>query len=169
MDRRRNSEAFLQSIIDNIPLVVTVKDAETRRYVTMNQSGLAILERSSEEVVGKRRSDLFSTDLAAELDELDRRVVEEAEPVELGGLIVPSEDGDRILRLTKVPITSVDGRVGHVMSIAEDITDREASVAELEAARAEAEQANSAKSEFLSTISRDLACARSRPSSRPLS
>ena len=154
--RRRESEAFLQSIIDNIPMIVTVKDAETRRYVQINRLGLDAIDRTAEQVIGLQRSDLVPGDLSSGLDDFDRRAIEQGEPVDAGAVTVETPDGPKVLGIRKVPILDADGAARHLLTITEDITDRQQTVAELEAARADAERANAAKSEFLSRMSHEL-------------
>jgi signal transduction histidine kinase/CheY-like chemotaxis protein len=80
-----------------------------------------------------------------------------------GGVVdVPEEaidtvkNGSRILHTRKIAIRDERGEPRYLLGISEDITDRKAAERAAEAARAEAERANRAKSEFLSRMSHEL-------------
>ena len=57
--RVKKAETFLNSIIDNIPSMVFIKDAKDLRFVRINHTAERLLGLSSHEVLGKNDYELF--------------------------------------------------------------------------------------------------------------
>jgi two-component system, cell cycle sensor histidine kinase and response regulator CckA len=123
----RESEGFLASIIENIPIAVFVKDARTLRFVRLNRAGERMLGYSREELVDQDDQGLVPADETAFFGSVDQQVLE------TGCLVdVPEEslttphDGVRVCHTTKIPIFGEDGKPRFVLGISEDITERRA-------------------------------------------
>ena len=67
-----------------------------------------------------------------------------------------AHNGRRVLHTRKIPVPGPDGEPVFLLGISEDITDRRSADDALRRAKEDAEQANHAKSEFLSRISHEL-------------
>ena len=154
--QQRESEAFLESIIENIPSVVLVKDAHTLRYVQVNRAALEFFGAERDALIGRTNSDFVETAIAVQIDKLDRRVLDEGKPVSLDAVQLPKQFGSRIVAVKKIPIVSPDGAITHLLEISEDVTDSVETFRHVEAAWDEAKRANEAKSEFLSRMSHEL-------------
>ena len=153
----RESELFLTSVVENIPNMVFVKDAEELRFVRFNRAGEDLVGRPREDLLGKSDHDLFPAEQADAFVAADRAV--------LGGgelLDVPEEEidtvarGRRTLHTRKIPILDEHGTPRYLLGISEDITERRRADAALRSAKEEAERANEAKNEFLSRMSHEL-------------
>ncbi|MEA2147920.1 MAG: hypothetical protein QOG59_3507 [Solirubrobacteraceae bacterium] len=112
-------------------------------------------------MLGRTEAELIDADRSAILDLSDERLQRALEERERHGhmrteLSVLRADGSRLpVDLTSSVFEDADG--GRKMSIfVRDMTDLKAHEAALQAARAEAEQANAAKSQFLSRMSHEL-------------
>jgi PAS domain S-box-containing protein len=153
----RESERFLDSVLENLPSMVFVKDADDLRFVRFNRAGEELIGRSREELIGKNDHDLFP---AAEADffvQKDREVLTSGEVVDIPEEPIETlNHGQRILHTRKIAIQDERGVPRYLLGVSEDITDRKLAQQEAEEARAEAERANSAKSEFLSRMSHEL-------------
>src|SRR5262245_20236499 len=57
--RLREAHAFLDSIVDNVPIMLFVKDAEQLRFVRLNRAGEELLGLRRGELLGKCDGDLF--------------------------------------------------------------------------------------------------------------
>jgi two-component system cell cycle sensor histidine kinase/response regulator CckA len=120
----RTLNTFLDSIIDNIPAMVFVKDAETLRYERFNRAG--------EELTGLRRGDmfgrddysLFPTDQARFFQQKDREVLESRSLVDIPEEPIQTHHGVRWLHTKKIPILGPSGEPRYLLGISEDITDR---------------------------------------------
>jgi PAS domain S-box-containing protein len=151
------SQIFLDSVIENIPDMVFVKDADDLRFVRLNRAGQELLGYSEHEMLGRNDYDFFPADEAESFTNKDREVLASRHVVDIPAEPVHTRrQGERILHTKKIPIVDADGTARYLLGIAEDITERQAADAALEAIRQAADRANRAKSEFLSRMSHEL-------------
>ncbi len=152
-----SSERFLDSVLENLPNMVFVKDAEELRFVRFNRAGEQLIGSTREALIGKNDHDLFPKPAADAFVEKDREVLASDEVVDIPEEPIDTVDnGSRILHTRKIAIRDEQGTPRYLLGISEDITERRAAEAAAESARAEAERANHAKSEFLSRMSHEL-------------
>jgi len=153
----RSSEQFLDSVLENLPSMVFVKDAEELRFVRLNRAGEELLGRTREQLIGKDDHDLFPNQEADLSVQRDREVLASGERVDIPEESIDTvEKGTRVLHTRKIGIRDERGEPRYLLGVSEDITDRKRAEQAAEAARAEAERANAAKSEFLSRMSHEL-------------
>lgn len=123
---------FLDSVIDNIPLMLFVKEAETLRFVRWNQAGANLIGVPVEELVGKSDHDFFPPAEAAFFIQKDREVLNKGILVDIPEEPLETVDkGVRLLHTVKVPIMGSDGQPKYLLGISEDITDRKEREAQL--------------------------------------
>jgi PAS domain S-box-containing protein len=117
-------EKLLSNILDNIPDMILVKEADSLRFVNINRAGEKLLGSSKEEVIGKTVHDLLPEDLARRYDESDREVLDNGVPVDIPEENIRNKDGEpRIIHSQKIPISDETGKLQHLLVIGEDITD----------------------------------------------
>lgn len=127
---RRSAElssinGFLDSVIENIPHMVFIKDAVDLRLTRLNRAGESILGCAREDILGKTDYDLFSEEQAAFFERKDREVLENKSVVDIyEEPISTREQGVRILHTKKVPMFNERGEVSYLLGISEDATDR---------------------------------------------
>jgi PAS domain S-box-containing protein len=137
--------------------MVFVKDAEELRFLRFNRAGEELLGHSRGELIGKSDRDLFPTQEADFFVQSDRDVLACHEVVDIPEEPIDTRDhGSRILHTRKVAIRDDLGEARYLLGISEDITDRKLAERAADDARVQAEQANRAKSEFLSRMSHEL-------------
>ena len=56
----QETTTFLDSIIDNLPIMLTIKDASDLSYIRINQNGANLLGMNQEATLGKTSFDLYS-------------------------------------------------------------------------------------------------------------
>ncbi len=153
----RRAEAFLDSVVENIPNMVFVKSAEDLRFVRFNRAGEELLGYSRSDLLGKNDYDLFPPEEAEFFTSKDREVLESGRLVDIAEeRIQTRERGERFLHTRKIPILDADGHPVYLLGISEDITDRRRADAQIRATKELAERANRAKDEFLSRMSHEL-------------
>ena len=59
-ERAETAERFLNSVIDNIPDMIFIKDAAELRFTRVNRTGEQLLGLTSRELVGKNDYDFFT-------------------------------------------------------------------------------------------------------------
>ncbi len=116
---------FLDSIVENIPNMVFVKDAEDLRFVRFNRAGEKLIGLPREEMIGKSDYDFFPEDQADFFISKDREILAEGELLDIPEEPIHTVDkGVRYLHTRKVPILDAAGKPKYLLGISEDITDR---------------------------------------------
>lgn len=146
-DQRRAEETIaegrrlLQLVIDTVPAVINVKNAE-QRYVLMNRYMAGIFGIEPADAIGRTTGEVMSPDDAAKTDETDRRVLESGK--ELGFYEEEYQDASGETRqwlVNKLPICGADGLVENIVTVALDIGERKRSEQEMRRAKDAAEAA----------------------------
>lgn len=152
----RNSNAFLDSVIDNIPTMLFMKSADDLRIVRFNKAGLELVGSSLEDLIGKTDFDLYPKEKAELFVAKDRDVLNGLKMLEIEEEELLTHNGLRILHTKKIPICDEQGKPQWLLGISEDITTRKQTLEALQAAKEAAEAANVAKSDFLANMSHEI-------------
>lgn len=116
---------FLNSIIENIPNMVFVKDIQDLKLVRFNKAGEELLGYPREVLIGKNDYDFFPPAEAELLINKDREVIEYGTVVDIPEeLIQTNHQGTRILHTKKIPIFNEFDEPQYLLGISEDITEQ---------------------------------------------
>lgn len=123
--KQSDNEKFLNSIIENIPDMIFVKDAKELRFVRFNKAGEDLLGYKREEMIGKNDYDFFPKNEADAFTADDRKVLEGKVVVDVGEQPIQTKyKGTRILSSKKIPILDDNGNAIYLLGISEDITEK---------------------------------------------
>jgi len=120
----RQTQAFLDSIVENIPNMIFVKDAKELRFVLLNRAGETLIGQPRANLIGKNDYDFFPKQQADFFTYKDRAVLAEKTHVDIPEEYITTPTGVRMLHTKKIPIFSEDGTPRFLLGISEDITEK---------------------------------------------
>ena len=123
-ERAKTAEKFLNSVVDNIPIMVFIKDARELRFIRINHTGEQLLGLTTQELMGKNDYDFFPESQAEYFTRKDREVLESGVEMNIPEEEIDTVDlGKRWLHTRKVPILDDKGQPIYLLGISEDITE----------------------------------------------
>jgi len=124
LTRAKTAEIFLNTVVDNIPNMIFIKDARELRFIRINHTGEQLLGLTTQELIGKNDYDFFPESQADFFTRMDREVLESGIEVNIPEeQIDTSTQGKRWLHTRKVPILNDKDQPTYLLGISEDITE----------------------------------------------
>lgn len=127
---REQAWAFLNTVIEHLPAMLFVKEADTQRYLLMNKAGAAIAERPQSDFLGRTDSELFPG-RGEGYEARDRAAcatpgvhVYESEHLRADGQLVH-------LRTQRLRIDTPQGDARYLLGMTEDVTEARRAQAEV--------------------------------------
>ncbi len=135
IDRLAQSRRQLRTVVDTVPAIINAKD-RSGRYTLINAYQAAVFGVHPREAIGKRVSDFVDQPLAAEVEALERELVETGRAIrDHAENFLDASGRMRHFLTSKIPIFDGDGKVTQYVSVATDVT----AMREMEAATRAAE------------------------------
>lgn len=166
---------FLEKVIETIPGIVFVKDAQNGFSICMiNKEYERFFNISREKVLGKNDFDFFNEEQANFFRNMDIATMAAGKMIDIPCETVAGAKGDMLVHTRKVPIYDSEGQPRYLLGLSQDITSRRRNEMELadyrenlekmveertfrlEQATKRAEDANRIKSEFIATMSHEI-------------
>jgi PAS domain S-box-containing protein len=113
---------FLESVVDNMPDAVFVKDARELRFVKVNKAMVEIAGFEGKQVIGRNDYDFFPREEADFFTSKDRAVLASGKMLEIPEEPMHTPAGTRILHTKKIPILDANGTPLYLLGITRDIT-----------------------------------------------
>jgi PAS domain S-box-containing protein len=149
----RQSKALFKSVLEHMPAMVFVKDAQQLRFELLNRQGELLLGRPREDLLGKSDADFFPAEQAAAFQAADRKVLASDQVMEIPEEAVRAAGGEtRYLTTRKVALRDEQGTATHLLGIALDITERKRADQALQQTSLSLARSNS----FLHTVTENL-------------
>lgn len=124
-DELRSSKQLLESIIENIPAMVFLKDAKELRFELFNRAGEQLLGYRRADLLGKNDHDFFTKGQADFFTQKDRAVLESHQLLEIPSEPIKIADGsERWLHTFKIGLYDEAGQSTHLLGISVDISER---------------------------------------------
>lgn len=114
---------FLQTVIDNLPLALSVKNHDGK-YILWNKKSESLFGAASADVIGKThyRQDI-TPEQAEFLSSADQKVFESGKELNVPQeLISTANEGVKIMHTVKTPVFLPDGTPDYLLMVSEDIT-----------------------------------------------
>jgi len=120
----RKTSQFLDSILDNIPIVIFIKEAHELRYIHVNRYMEEVFDGTAQPWVGKTDFEVFPREVAELFVRKDLEVFEGRKIVDIPEEVVPLKDGKSFIAHTrKIPLFDEDGKPLYLIGLSEDITE----------------------------------------------
>ncbi|MBQ3718565.1 MAG: PAS domain S-box protein [Methanomicrobium sp.] len=132
-------KSFLNSIVDNIPSMVVVKEVGNGTYVHFNSAAEKFFGIVGENSIGKMGFELFPDKVTEFFAAGDRSIAADKVPVFMPELTLKVNGSEHVLKVRKVPIFGIDNALEYILTILEDITEEKRSQEALVSQRDEAQ------------------------------
>ena len=118
---------FLDSLIENLPVMVVVKHAATLRFVRVNRMFEELMNIPAGQMLDKTAYELLQPDEANLTQKTDLEALAAGRLVDIPDRSIVTKDGVRILNTKKVPLYDENGAAQFLLAISTDITERKLS------------------------------------------
>ena len=122
---RDRTKAFLDTVIENVPVTLVVKDARDHRYVLINRAAEELGGLTRSEVIGKSAHELFAKDEADLIEARDAEVLQSGHQLLIDEQPMHTpRNGTRLVTSKRLAIMGPSGEPEYVLSVIEDITEK---------------------------------------------
>jgi diguanylate cyclase (GGDEF)-like protein/PAS domain S-box-containing protein len=121
---RDRSQKFLNTIVENAPIPIFVKEASGLRYVLVNRAGETFWGTSRAEMVGKTAHDVFAKEEADLIAARDEQLLQSDQPSFDERQIHTPRNGVRNIVSRRLTVCEDDGKSRYVIGVIEDVTER---------------------------------------------
>ena len=120
-----NTRSFLDTIIENVPSPIIVKDIPDLKYLLINRAAENYLGVDRATMLGKTTDAILPAVSAEKIDAEDRRLVATGENVYMDehAVVTPS-NGTRIVTAARLPVKDADGKPQYLITVINDMTER---------------------------------------------
>jgi diguanylate cyclase (GGDEF)-like protein/PAS domain S-box-containing protein len=116
---------FLDSIIENIPVSVVVKDAKTRKYLLVNRAFETMLGIPRSEMLDRTSFDIHRLEDASNIDKADDESLQDSDRISYKEIEVNTAmRGPRMQSTRRMVIKNNQGEPKCIIAVIEDVTER---------------------------------------------
>jgi len=130
--KTKESQQLLQTLIDNLPINVFIKDIDSKRVLVNNSESEFLGALKKEDAIGTDDFTFFSNGFATKSRAEDLNVMESLNPILNKETTCILKDGSKTSRLfSKIPMLGNDGRIAGILGFSLDISEMKRKEAEL--------------------------------------
>ena len=128
----KSTESFLSLVLENIPNMIFVKNAQDLTFTYINRAGVELTGFTNEFLTGKTVFELFEKDHADYYYANDQKALLLDKPLDIFEEIVYTKDNQiKLVNTKKILVKDDDGEPTYLIGISDDITDEYATRKEL--------------------------------------
>lgn len=127
------TKTFLNTIVDNVPITIVVRELPQRRFVLINREAEKLLGAPREKLLGKSPAEIFPAKTARTIESHDQIMLESREAIKFNEEVpVPTrQHGTMITVSTGVVIRDESGVPCYLVNVVQDITERKNAEAQI--------------------------------------
>jgi diguanylate cyclase (GGDEF)-like protein/PAS domain S-box-containing protein len=119
------TKAFLDTVIENVPVTVFVKDVREQRYVLVNRAAEQLWGIPREDVIGKNALDLFPKQTADLILARDGELLAQSgQQFHTTHQVETPHNGTRLVESRRIAILDEKGKPEYLLGVVEDVTER---------------------------------------------
>ncbi|HET6827398.1 MAG TPA: PAS domain-containing protein, partial [Ramlibacter sp.] len=154
-EQAARQQATLDALINAIPYSIFYKSTDGH-YLGCNEAFAQIAGCTQGEVAGRTASQLFGPERGAAIDQADRALLADMQPVHKEEKMVYEDRRTALMQTVKAPFWDTQGQLLGIMGIGHDITEQRRFELEIQEAKELAEEAARMKSDFLANMSHEI-------------
>jgi len=121
----QQTRTFLDTIIENTPSPILVKDIHNLRYLLVNRAAERYFGIDRAHILGKTVHEVLPKASADIIDAEDHKLVKSGMPIFLDEhAVVTPGNGTRIVTATRLPVSGPDGKPQYLITLISDVTER---------------------------------------------
>src|SRR5262249_12489868 len=118
------TRAFLDTIIENVPSPIIVKEAPSLRYLLLNRAAEGFLGVERNTVLGKTALEVMPKRSAEMLDVEDRKALESRQAAFFDEHALTTPNGEtRVVSATRYPVMGLDDQPQYLITVIRDLTE----------------------------------------------
>jgi diguanylate cyclase (GGDEF)-like protein/PAS domain S-box-containing protein len=122
---RDRTRAFLDTVIENVPMTIFVKSALDQRYMLVNRAAEELWGVPRGDVIGRSTHELFTAAAADAIVARDKELLESKNKLKVSTHLVEMPNNDsRLVSSRRIAILGEDGEPQYLIGLIEDITER---------------------------------------------
>ncbi len=120
-----DTRSFLNTIIENVPSPIIVKDIPGLKYLLINRAAEKYLGVNRADLLGKTATEVMPETSAEIIDAEDRKLVESGKSMFLDEhAVMTPGNGTRIVTATRLAVMGAENKPQYLISMIHDVTDR---------------------------------------------
>lgn len=121
-EKLRENNVFLDTVFENIPNMLFIKEAKDLNFLRLNRAGEKLLGYREHDLIGKNDYDFFPKKQADFFLKKDREIIKKGVLENIKEEMISTVHGERWLHTKKIPVYDKNGKPLFIIGISEDVT-----------------------------------------------